>query len=377
MKFFFPTPREIIRTILVPRAHAPKMRRTFLLLLLSLLAVSCIRAQCPGAIVDSCGLAPYQEELSLQNQVFCPEGGATGLELPGSGCSSLQYCCNAFTSFTAGNNVNIINVVGAAFKIGDGGSIVIGTGKEVKIDFPVPACVARISISTNGVVSQGSARISRYYQNGIDPASAVTDAPLSPDGSASVVAVDECNLLAISIRAPNDAALVVQGLSVCLIGAQSDSCGVCNGNGASCGGTAAASVGGNGTVSIQTAVNFPIIPFIGCHERVDDLCCTVWSYENDNTGCVVIAAGIENFFVPPNHGQTTTFIPGGQDLAFTTWWNCTQHINIHLKWQVNTLTTYTGSIVDISDAAGRWPNGVQVHRQNKEGCPDGYCFTDD
>ncbi len=351
------------------------MRRTLFFFLL-LLAVSCIRAQCPGAIVDSCGLAPYQEELSLQNQVFCPEGGAKGLELSGSGCSSLQYCCNALTSFQAGNNGGIVNVVGAAFKISSSGAIVIGAGKEVKIDFPMPACVARVSISTNGVVSQGSARISRYYQAGVDPNSAVTDAPLSPDGSASVVAIDECNLLAILIRAPNDAALLVQGLSVCLIGAQSDSCGACNGNGLSCGGTAAAS-SGNNSVSPQTVVTEPVIPLIFCHERVDDLCCTVWGYENDNAISVIIAAGEDNFFVPPNSGQTTTFISGGQFPAFTTFWNCTQHVHIHQKWQVNTLTVRTDTIVDIEDEAGEWPNGIQVHRQHKLGCPDGYCFDND
>jgi len=332
---------------------------------------------CENGAIESCPLAPYDNELVLQNQVFCPiPNTATGLELQGSGCDSLSYCCSTFDRFARSSST--FNVVGVSYTIDEQtGDIIVPSGLSVRLEFSSLACVARATLSTSGAPTQGSARITRYYASVGGQLPATSDAPLSNDGSPSVVSVDECRIGAISFQAPTDAALTIQSVSICLLNSQLDSCGVCGGDGSSCAGAAAASVqsqsGAQLLESCFATPPEPIQPTIFCHRRSGDECCTVFGYENPNDFPVRIWAGSEdNFFVPsPTYRGQPCFFCSSEEAAFSVYWNCTEHRHIHLKWQLNTLTTE--NIKDIEDENGEWPIGIQVHRDHKAGCPSNWC----
>lgn len=94
-------------------------------------------------------------------------------------------------------------------------------------------------------------------------------------------------------------------------------------------------------------------------------------YQNNNAGNVQILVGQNNFLIPgpPNQGQPTVFLEGGEAAAFGAYWNCTLHKVMHIHWQVESTTSQTGTVVKITPVDGKWPNGINVHREHKQACP--------
>ncbi len=358
-------------------------------LLMLLLLTTHARGECQGAVTETCDIS--NGEMALVDQVFCPGSDSSGLELAGTGCSSLRYCCQTVTNFGRVSAKNVLSVSGAAFYIESGtGAIVVAEGQQVKIEFFGSACVSRLSMSTGGAPSQGSARISRYFRQGVEPPVQTTDAPLSPSGSASDATIGECRMLALSVRAPNDAALRIESISLCLVGTSADACGVCNGDGSTCSEAAAASASAASMMQAasydpNSCVTAPVEPTVYCHSRQEDACCTVFGYVNPNPCVVSQWPGPDNYVSPPQNpssldyyvGQPMSFEPGVVEAAWSISWNCTRHQQIHLKWQLNSNVVGDPEIAEkldfVSTPTSNWPRYVSVHREFKLGCPTNMC----
>jgi len=342
--------------------------RPYLFVALALLAVA--SATCPNARVLDCPLPGSPQNLILKQQTFCPNPDtSSGLERQGLSCASLQSCCSSYSHFDSKEG---FRTIGVQYEITDSGAMLVPAGKKVRLEFVRETCLGELEISTQGVQSQEDLKMVLYYEKGLLQAdkgrAKINLGHWSVDSTVWRPNQDEtslCHLMALDIHAPKDAAILVKRADLCLLDAQLDICGVCNGNGQSCqesrasaqmerrqggrrlltvsdttapvaGGGGAATAGPRPTEGVVpsdwvdeacTEAAQAVIPSVYCHTQLtDSTCLTVFGFCNPNDYAVYISAGSSNnYFIrnPMNRGQNSLFVSGCEASSFAINWNCT------------------------------------------------------
>ncbi len=384
--------------------------------ILAVLLVFLLDSTHAECVTKTCPLSPFESELALRNQVFCSAdddntGAANKLKRTGSDCSDLAYCCAVVDDFRSAQAESAIRIIGVSQSVDEvTGVLSLPPGRTMRIEFAREACVARIRIGTIGM-PRGAVRLTRYYLSAATgTALESTDYPLG--SASSEIVLDECHVLALAVSSPVDLALRVDDVSFCLLDSESDACGVCNGDGNTCGASesatgsiavpkpdmrdvavrkrsvsteesadvAAADAVVASTLTSSSALalsqeelwnadyaadsaHYPIVPHVRCHQKLENnMCFTVFGYENRNNITVYIPAEHNRFLPKPAYrGQPCYFIPGGEDAAFGVVWNCTAHRQVYMSWSVVSSTT---------QRAGLWPHRATVHRRYARGCPE-------
>lgn len=372
--------------------------RPYLFLLASLFLLCCVQqslaGDCRAAVTQSCTLAPYNVQLS--QQVFCPrnDARASALERNGSSCSELQYCCQSLNRFNSPDATAAVRTVGLQFSYDQtSGALRVPAGKEVTLEFLKEACVASLSFS--GVDSLEITSV-RFVPN-----AAVRQESLTIRNGDGSNVLNLCRLAAISIRVPapanedsEDTVASINGINVCLLGADVDTCGVCNGNGVcpteapagapvrnnaipppindrleqQTGLTNADNSIGATWSSSNSQIRRVIEPVAVCNTRLpsSDYCFAVFGYyfadynvALDGTPCVYVPPS-RNFFLPdPGYrGQPCIFHAPGPNLngSFGVMWDCTTHHHTKLSWVITSNSSDAGGLVTRSATASREVN---------------------
>jgi hypothetical protein len=337
------------------------------------LALASANKPCPNASTQNCVLGSLNgQDVILRNQAFCPlPDTASGLERQGLGCAALQSCCSVYTRF---DQQDAFRMFGPS-KRQTSSQLVVPAGGYVRLEFTRETCASDLSLSLNGVASvRGQAAIIGHHERGYGQDTVITVS----DFSNPVQLNSLCHLMALTIKAPKDAALTVQSVGLCLLDATLDVCGVCNGNGQSCQADRDAAVVARRDPSVRrllsagdnerrtvgpapTSGPVPsgwvdaaclsadkgVIPTVFCHTQINDnQCLTVFGYNNPNPYPVFLPAGTgNNYFIrdPLNQGQNCFFLPGVEEQSFAIEWNCTRHDNFYLQWVLNTPTVNNGN----------------------------------
>jgi hypothetical protein len=341
--------------------------------------------QCAHSTTQTCTLAPYNIQLS--QQIFCPRNDAVAsrLQRNGTGCSDLTYCCQSLNDFSSAAASASVRVIGLFQSIdATSKALVVPAGQRAQLEFLRDACVG--SISFTGVTSL-NVTVYQFQDSGSISSSQVSLSAQSP--------LNLCHVAALTIVVPDSSdpdvtAASIQSINMCLLGADVDTCGVCNGNGvcqtAAPGGAAVlqsanvpptindrlsqqsvnsadagiASVWASSTTTVRRA----IIPTLVCNSRLasSDMCFAVFGYRFadydpvlDNSTTTVYVPPSNNFFLPdPGYrGQPCVFTAPGNNASFGVLWDCTTHHNTKLSWTIISQSIDGQGPVDRSVVASR------------------------
>lgn len=204
--------------------------------LASLFLLGLVRAKepCQEARVLNCPLNGSPQDLVLKQQTFCPlPDTAHGLERQGMSCSSLAHCCSSYSQFDSKEGFRLIGVY---YHVDPAtGALEIPAGGKVRLEFVRETCLGALVLGTRGVQTQEQTKITAHYEKGMSPDKRSIKLAISGEEPATFSLPDAgCHLMALDLHAPKDAALTVTRADLCLMDAQLDACGVCNGNGQSC-----------------------------------------------------------------------------------------------------------------------------------------------
>jgi hypothetical protein len=350
------------------------------LVLVALVACCAVHPASATCTRTSCPLEPFEDTVVWSNQLFCINESAPGA-LQGTGCESLQYCCSAFSDFSPESIPSSLLITSSS--VGNSpppppssppsssGAQTILPGQSLRLEFVPPlACVVQLTLENLRLDVIATVRITLYQMRPTDDQSYTSTSDVSiPPGATIQANIDQCHVLGIALRAPNNAGVALSSLTACLVQAQLDSCGACGGDGRTCNGTSDAPQLWNPSLPLPL-VALPVLPTLYCHtpNSGDGLCCTGFGYKNPNPTPVYLSAGtLNNYFTPrpASRNQTSMFVPGVESPAVVVHWPCAGGAtNIHLQWTLDTPTTSLRS----------WPNSVQVHRdQAITRCPVSLC----